>query len=126
LRKLQRMQARNRLTLPMLERDTGFYEVALDAHPGYSARILGNCKCFAIACLIPSRTKQRHFSPGANMEISYAPAASPYRMRRARRKTIALSLSQDNTAPPSVWIVGDIQWNDYFANKPIYTSSLIN
>lgn len=42
----------------------------------FLANILGNCKCFAIARFTPLRTKQCHFSPGSNMEISYASAAS--------------------------------------------------
>lgn len=88
-RKLQQMQSRSRLTFRALDararREISWGCAALDACPaGCSVRILGNCKCFAIACLTPSRTKQRHFSPGANMEISYAPAAPPHRARWGR------------------------------------------
>lgn len=60
---------------------------------GYSARILGNCKSSPSLALPLRERSNATFRLGVNMEISYAPAASFYRLSKKQ----ALSFLQDNS-----------------------------
>lgn len=65
----------------MHERYTGFHRVAPrpPSVPQDIPRESSGIANVSLSLVSPLRaTKQRHFSPGANMEISYAPAASSY------------------------------------------------